>query len=76
MGAIGTGTDPGEHTIISNAACTTIFLAHILKAPVYPSLPIIGRRPGFRPLPTITGRGRGFDLSCHPLFSPQSPLCA
>lgn len=54
MGIIDTGTDPGEHNIISNASRTTIFLAHILKAPVSPSLPIIGRRP----LRTITERMR------------------
>lgn len=56
MGIIDTGTDPGEHSIISNASHTTTLLAHILKAPVSPPLPIIGRRPGLWPLPTITGR--------------------
>ena len=64
MGIIDTGTDPGEHHIISNASRAAILPAHIVKAPLLPSLPIIGHRP----LPIITGRMRGFDLSCHPLF--------
>lgn len=70
MGIIDTGFDPGEHTIVSNASHTTTLLAPIPGLSPSRTFPLSGAGPGTGFVNSL------FDLPCHPLLSPRSPLCA